>query len=119
VALRPAPAQLAPFLALFLRYERPRLSGAPLAKNLRTAPQLLQRRRPEGDAAVTGGAARLAVVVGVENAGQAADADAAKGHHARVAQVVYARRRPAAIVQLPQVVGGLMVAADCGARQAL
>ncbi len=58
---------------------------------------------------------RLAVVVGVVDAGEAADADAAKGDHAGVAQVENARRGPPAVVQLPQVVGGLMVAADCAA----
>jgi len=51
-------------------------------------------------------------VVGVENARQAAYADAAKGDHASVAQVEDARRRPPAIVQLPQVVGRLVVAAN-------
>ena len=57
--------------------------------------------------------ARLAKVVGVVDAGEAADADAAKGDHAGVAQVEDARRGPPAIIQLPQVVGGLVVATDC------
>ena len=59
---------------------------------------------------------RLTVVVGIVYAGEAADADAAKGHHAGVAQVEDARRGPSTIVQLPQVVGCLVVAADCAAR---
>ena len=49
----------------------------------------------------------------VVDAAQAGDAQAAKPHDARGAQVVDVGRHPAAVVQLPQVVGGLVVAANC------
>jgi hypothetical protein len=54
------------------------------------------------------------VVLGIVDAGEASDACAAEVDDASMAQVVDIGGRPAAIVQLPQVVGGLVVAANCG-----
>lgn len=51
-------------------------------------------------------------MVGIVYAREAADADTAKGDHASMAQVEDARSRPPTIVQLPQVVGRLVVAAN-------
>lgn len=57
------------------------------------------------------------VVVLLVYASEAADADAAKVDDPRGAHVEDVGRGPASIEELVQVVGGLMVAADCtGAR---
>eukprot|EP00955_Chlamydomonas_euryale_P116256 366406-Chlamydomonas_euryale.AAC.19 len=47
---------------------------------------------------------------------QARDADTAKLDASGVAKEVDVGRGPASIVELPQIVGGLMVAANCEAR---
>lgn len=60
--------------------------------------------------------AHQAIVLGVVDAGEAGNARPAKVDDAGVAQVVDVGRRPAAIVQLPEVVGRLVVAPDCAAR---
>ena len=52
------------------------------------------------------------IVIGIKDAREAAYADAAKSDYASMAQVENARRCPAAIVQLPQMVSSLVVAAN-------
>ena len=47
------------------------------------------------------------------DAAQPRDAHAAKAHHPRIAQEEDVGGGPPAVEQLPQVVGGLVVAADC------
>ena len=54
----------------------------------------------------------LLVVVRLVDAREPADARAAKAHDACVAQIKDAGRDPAAVEELPQVVGRLVVAAD-------
>lgn len=53
------------------------------------------------------------VVLVLVDAAQAADADTAKAHHPRIAQEEDVGGGPPAVEQLPQVVGRLVVAADC------
>ena len=54
----------------------------------------------------------LLVVRAIENASQASNAYAAKLHHSSMSQVHNVWCNPATIVQLPQVVHGLMIASD-------
>lgn len=55
----------------------------------------------------------LMVVAAVEDAGQAADTHTRKVDDPRCTQEVDVGRDPAAIVQLPQVIGSLVIAAHC------
>ena len=53
------------------------------------------------------------VIVGLVDAGEAGDAGAAEAHDAGGAHVEDVGRRPAAVVELVEVVGGLVIPADC------
>jgi hypothetical protein len=57
------------------------------------------------------------VVLLLEDARQAADAQPAKAHHPRVSQEPDVWGCPAAIVELPEMVGGFVVAADWGGNE--
>lgn len=57
--------------------------------------------------------AHQVVVVVLEDAAEPCDANAAKVDDTRAAEKVDVGGRPAAMVQLPQVVAGLVVAANC------
>lgn len=68
---------------------------------------------PSPDSKHSAHSAHQIVVLFLVDARQPANADAAKAHHPRVTQEEDVGGGPAAVVQLPQVVGRLVVPPNC------